>query len=59
MLVELEFWIPIVIAIPDSLGCMPDSKAQDSGFHQQKFPDSEIRIPLHGAIGIFFNYCLS
>ena len=58
MLVELEFWIPIVIAIPDSLGCMPDSKAQDSGFHQQKFPDSEILIPLYGAISIFLHYSL-
>ena len=30
--VELGFWIPIVSEIPDS-------KAQDSGFHKQKFPD--------------------
>ena len=30
--VELGFWIPIVSGIPDSLGCIPDSKAQDSGF---------------------------
>ena len=56
--VELEFWIPIVSGIPDSLSCIPDSKAQDSRFHQQKFPDSEILIPLHGAISIFFHYCL-
>ena len=24
--------------IPDSLSCVPDSKAQDSGFHEQNFP---------------------
>ena len=45
--VELGFWIPIVSGIPDSLGCIPDSKAQKSGFHKQKFhtfrnPDSLI-----------------
>lgn len=28
-----------------SLSCIPDSKAQDSGFHGQKFPGH--RIPLH------------
>ena len=56
--VELEFWISIVSGIPDSLSCFPDSKAQDSRFHQQKFPDSEILIPLHGAISSFFHYCL-
>ena len=39
-LVELGFRIPIVSGIPDS-------KAQDSGFHQQKFP--RFRIP-HGKI---------
>ena len=31
--VELAFWIPIVNGIPDSLSCIPDSKAQDSRFH--------------------------
>ena len=36
--VELGFWIPIVSGIPDSLSRIPDSKAQDSGFHEQKFP---------------------
>ena len=56
--VELEFCIPVVIGIPDSLSCIPDSKAQDSRFHRQKFPDSEILIPLHGVINIFFHYCL-
>ena len=36
--VELRFWIPIVSGIPNSLSCIPDSNAQDSGFHKQKFP---------------------
>ena len=58
MSVELEFWIPIVSGIPDSLSCIPDSKAQDSRFHQQKFPDSEILIRIHGVISVFFHYCL-
>ena len=38
----LGFWILIVSGIPDSLSCILDSKAQDSGFHKQNFP--EIRI---------------
>ena len=29
---ELGFRIPIVSGIPDSYRCIPDSKAQDSGF---------------------------
>ena len=33
--VELGFWIPILCRIPDSLSCIPYSKAQDSGFHKQ------------------------
>ena len=52
--VEIEFWIPIVSEIPDSLSCLPESKTQDYRFHQQKFPDFEILIPLHGAISISF-----
>ena len=36
--VELGFWIPIAGGIPDSLSCIPDSRAQDFGFHKQKFP---------------------
>ena len=53
---SLGFWIPpgahgllipLVIGIPDSLSCIADSKAQDSGFHKQNFPG--FRIPLHGA----------
>ena len=35
--VELGYWIPPVIGILDSYSCIPDSKAQDSGFHKQKF----------------------
>ena len=36
--VELGFRIPIVSGIPDSISCIPDSTAQDSKFHLQKFP---------------------
>ena len=35
---ELGFLIPIVNRIPDSLSCVPDSKAQDSRLHKQNFP---------------------
>ena len=41
--VELGFRIRIVSGIPDSYTCIPNSKAQDSGFHKQKFP--RFRIP--------------
>ena len=42
---------PVVNGISGSLSCIPFCKAQDSGFHQQTdFPDSRVRIPLHGAI---------
>ena len=34
----LWFWTPIVSRIPDSLSCIPDSKAQDSQFLRQRFP---------------------
>ena len=44
--VELGFWIPVVSGILDSLSCIPDSKAQDSGFHIPKFP--EFWIPESG-----------
>ena len=36
---ECGFWIPIATRIPDSLSCIPDTKAQDSRFHKQKFPE--------------------
>ena len=48
---ETWFWISIFSRIPDSLICIPDSIAQDSGFHKQKFlkfwiPQAKIsRIP--------------
>ena len=46
---KFGFRIPIVRGIPDSLSCLPDSKAQDSGCHKQKFPAvSGIRIPFMG-----------
>ena len=35
---EFGFWILIVSGIPDSLDCIPNSKAQDSGFHWQNIP---------------------
>ena len=47
---EIGFRIPVVSGIPDSYSCFSDSKAQDSGFHEEKFQDSGIRIPLHGEI---------
>ena len=58
--VELGFWIPIFSGIPDSMSCIPDSKANDIHIPQAKFtriPDSTgknywdcgIRFPLHGA----------
>jgi len=36
------------VGIPDSLSCIPDYKAKDSGFHSKNFPDLAISIPLHG-----------
>ena len=45
--------IPVVGGIPDSLRFIPDSKARDSRFYEQKLPgppDSEIQIGSHGAI---------
>ena len=56
--VELGFWIPIVSEIPDSMSCILDSEAQDSGFHKQIFPDSGIENPLHWAkLFCYFNEC--
>ena len=46
---KFGFRIPVVSGIPNSLSCLPDSKAHDSGCHKQKFPAvSGIRVPLHG-----------
>ena len=36
--VKLGFRIPIVCGIPDSYSYFSDSKAQDSGFYEEKFP---------------------
>ena len=51
--VELGPCIPIFSGISDSLSCIPDSKAQDSGVHKQKFPRfrnlGPYMEPLHGA----------
>ena len=47
--VKLGFQIRVVSGIPDSLSCMSDSKAQDSGFREQNFSDSAFQIPLHWA----------
>ena len=33
---ELGFGTPIISGNPDSLSCMPDPKARDSGLHKQK-----------------------
>ena len=41
--VELGFWIPILSGIPDSLSCIPNSKANDSRFNKHNFPG--FRIP--------------
>ena len=41
---ENGFRIPVVSGIPDSYSCFSDSKAQDSGCHEKKFP--RFRIPL-------------
>ena len=44
-----------VSGIPDSLRCIPGSKAQNFGFHRQtffrvpNFPDSGIRVSVHDA----------
>ena len=43
--VELGLQITIASEIPDSLCCIPDSKAQDPGFHEKYFPNSGIWIP--------------
>ena len=49
---DSSYWIPILSRIlsriPDSLSCILDSKAQDTGFHSKNCTDSGIRIPLHG-----------
>ena len=44
--VDRGFWTPIVSGIPVSLSCIPDSKAQDSGFYRQKSPRSRAVKPI-------------
>ena len=38
LLAKFGFWIPVISRILDSLSCILDSKAQDSRFHNKKFP---------------------
>ena len=72
LLVELGFRISIVSGILDSLCYFPDSKAQNSSFQKQNFPDSwfhrqnlpdlGIQTPFHGAKCqslplIYFRHC--
>ena len=40
--VELGFSIPIISRIPNFLSCIPDSKAQGSGFHKKSFSGFQI-----------------
>ena len=47
--VKLGFQIRVVSGIPDTLSCMSDSKAQDSGSTSKIFSDSAFQIPLHWA----------
>ena len=59
---DYRYWIPVPgTCILDSLSCIPDSKAQDSGFSSKIFPDFQIpqaeifQIHLNGAIfNIYF-----
>ena len=47
--VELGFWISVINGIRDFLSCIPDSKAQDSTFHEQNFSDLGFhRQKIHG-----------
>ena len=41
---ELGLWILIVSEFPDALSCIPDSKAQDSVFHEHNFSGRQISI---------------
>ena len=42
---KLGIRIAIVTGISDSLTCIPDSKAQESGSHDSNFPDSKFQQP--------------
>ena len=54
--VELEFSILIVSysSTPDSLSCITDSKAQDSGFHNEK--SLRFQNPFSLSFFLFFLY---
>ena len=42
------FWVPIVSGIRDSFRCIPESKAQYSGYHKYKYPGfriSQAKLP--------------
>ena len=47
-LVKFGFLIPIFSRVLYSLNCIPDSKAQDSGFRRKNFRILESRFPWHG-----------
>ena len=42
---KLGIRIPVFTGISDSLTCIPDSKAQNSGSHDSNFPDSKFQPP--------------
>ena len=56
--VKFGFLIPVSSGIPTSIWCIPESKAQDSGFHSKNWldsgfhktnlPDNGIQIPFYG-----------
>ena len=59
--VKFGFLIPVSSGIPTSIWCIPESKAQDSGFHSKNWldsvihkpnlPDYGIQIPFYGVKG--------
>ena len=52
--VELGFWIPIASGVADSLSCIPDAKARDSGFHMQIFSGFRILQAETSRIGVIW-----
>ena len=49
---ELRLWIPIVRGIPDALSSVPDSKAQNSVFHEYDFSGLQFSIHKQKFLGI-------
>ena len=49
---ELGLWIPVVSGIPNALSSIPDSKAQDSVFHEHNFSGLQISIHKQKFLGI-------